>query len=68
MFTLGTLDLGLMILYVTGRYSGNYPEFISFIDNYAEMIWLFVSIIVIKYILHIPLITNTKDSKMKKQS
>ncbi|KAJ6217508.1 hypothetical protein RDWZM_008665 [Blomia tropicalis] len=41
MFTLGTLDLGLMILYVTGRYSGNYPEFISFIDNYAEMIWLF---------------------------
>ena len=52
-FTLGTLDLALMIAYVFGRYSGNYPEFISMVDQYAEMIWLFVSIIAYKYVLHI---------------
>lgn len=52
-FTIGTLDLGLMIAYVFGRYSGNYPEFISMIDGYAETLWLFVSILTYKYILHV---------------
>ena len=51
-FTMGTLVLALMIAYVFNRYSGNYPEFISWADYYAELVWLYVSIIAYKYILH----------------
>ncbi len=50
-FTLGTVDLGLMIAYVVGRYTGNYPEFITFVDHYAEVVWLFVSIIFVRCFL-----------------
>ena len=52
-----------MIAYVFGRYSGNYPDFITMVDQYAEMMWLFVSIITYKYILRTrlvpPAITST---------
>jgi hypothetical protein len=43
-FLIGTVDLGLLIAYMFGRYSGNYPELIVIIDQSAEKIWLFVSI------------------------
>lgn len=41
--TIGTVDLALLIAYIFGRYTGNYPEFVGIIDKYAEEFWLFVS-------------------------
>lgn len=43
-FMVGTVDLGLLIVYMFCRYSGNYPELITSLDKAAEMIWLFVCI------------------------
>lgn len=41
--SIGTIDLALLIAYVVGRYSGNYPGFVSMIDYISEEIWVFVS-------------------------
>ncbi|KAH9393030.1 putative RING-H2 finger protein [Tyrophagus putrescentiae] len=60
-FTLGTVDLGLMIAYVVGRYTGNYPEFITFVDHYAEVVWLFVSIIFVRCFLQMAEVEVSMD-------
>ncbi|KAF7488336.1 hypothetical protein SSS_03441 [Sarcoptes scabiei] len=39
--SIGTIDLALLIAYVVGRYSGNYPGFVSMIDYISEEIWVF---------------------------
>nr|XP_046917719.1 atlastin-3-like isoform X2 [Dermatophagoides farinae] len=40
--SIGTIDLAIFIAYVFGRYSGNYPSFVSIIDHFSEELWLFL--------------------------
>lgn len=43
--SIGTMDLAIFIVYVFGRYSGNYPSLVTIIDQFSEQLWLFVSYI-----------------------
>lgn len=45
--SIGTMDLAIFIVYVFGRYSGNYPSLVTIIDQFSEQLWLFVSHLII---------------------
>ncbi|OTF73811.1 hypothetical protein BLA29_001097 [Euroglyphus maynei] len=36
------MDLAIFIVYVFGRYSGNYPSLVTIIDQFSEQLWLFL--------------------------
>ncbi|KAH9418939.1 atlastin GTPase [Dermatophagoides pteronyssinus] len=40
--SIGTMDLAIFIVYVFGRYSGNYPSLVTIIDQFSEQLWLFL--------------------------